>query len=653
MTTESAVEVPSSLADHLIERLAALSGQPEGVAEVALSALRYGSLAALIAHRVIQPVDTEGDTADEIVLTSYGRELIDACAEQLSEDGAAARRGAAADDSHSETFGAPIPDDKRLTTELIERLGALARQPEGVAEVALSAMPYRALAALAAHGIIVEVGVESADEIVITNLGRDAIEVCAAECRKATTSNGDSRGGIPFIPDFALTIDTSITLGAVSRFEGPAPRYDDVVTHVEAKLRGVGRSRQKVMSIPGFTGPFQLWVSDPAYDIRYHVRHIAAPQPGDTAALEELAATLFSQRLDRTRPLWEVWFVEGLEDDGFALISKVHPALLEGATGVDLLMTLFDLTSDRTLASEPTSFGPEPGMTAALRDAARTAARLARPSAPVSLVRQTAKGLVRFLNAAPASELNVPTGRNRRVALVSLPLHEVKEVKDRFKDELGTSVNDVVLALVAGALRTWMIESRESDTTGVELRALSVKTRGARDDRPLEGRLDRLVACLPVYEPDPIERLRYVTESTRAATEENGGANGHAEHPPDWISGAQDAARATMLTLASQFSFLSRSFNLIVANVPGSTLPLYVLGRRLQGVHPMPFLPSNHALSISAVSHDGGLYFGLVGDRDALEDVRVIGDGLERALHETVAASRAGASVRDSEAVLA
>jgi WS/DGAT/MGAT family acyltransferase len=621
--------IPGSLTPELVDRLAALSGQPPGVAEVALSAMRYGSLTSLMAHGVIEDFDPEDYSGQVIVVTDRGRELIEACA--------ALRGGSGQADEPvpmTQSFGPAIPVPDRLTPELVERLANLAGEPDSVAAIALSALPYDALGSLIGHGIIQEIDLSS-DEghvIVVTDLGREIIAECAAarasekpsNGKPITNGNGDS--SVVF-----QGLDMTMVLGAVARFEGPAPSFDAVLDHVAAKLQSLPRAWQK-LSPP--IGPAQFWIDDSTFSLEYHVRQVALPEPGDQAALEHVAETIYSRPLDPNRPLWEVWHVEGLGDGGFAMISKVHAALLEGVTGVDLLTTLYDLTPYDSPRPRGEHAGDRASLVATLGSAALSALVtpvrvMTHPLHTFDQIWSTVGGLGRMALAsrhrAPGSPLNVRIGGGRRVAFEGAPFEDVRAVKNAFE----VSVNDVVLAVVAGALRSWM-ESRDLPVDGVELRALTVVGRGADFAGPLEKRIGLGFAPLPVGIADPVERLQRIGGDRQgtAAPAPPGG------EPAPSAGGA--SMNASMPAVLRFISSIALSYNVMITNLPGARLPLYVLGRRLATLHPVGFLASSHALNIGAVSHDGGLYFGLVGDDKVVDDLDVIARSMGAALDELV-----------------
>jgi diacylglycerol O-acyltransferase / wax synthase len=447
-------------------------------------------------------------------------------------------------------------------------------------------------------------------------------------------------------------------VGAVARFEGPPPPFDEFLDSLRMRLHLVPRYRQRLQVPPAGTGR-PLWVDDPTFNIEYHVRQTALPKPGSERQLLALAGRVFSQQLDRARPLWEVWLVEGLDDGGFALVPKAHHAMIDGIAGVDIAQVMFDLSPvpteidhpDRAWqpAREPTSAevlaaGTLGLLRTGVRTAAHAAAMLRDPHAALHGAREAAEGLGEIvwagLNPAPATPLNVPIGPHRRYEVVRTGLDEFKLVKNAF----GGTVNDVVLAVVSGALREWL-HGRGVRTEGLELRALvPVSIRASGERGALGNRLAAMRGPLPVYIEDPVERLRAVRAAMDGLKESKQAVGAEV------LAGVQNFAPPTILAQASRLNFSTRLFNLLVTNVPGPQFPLYVLGRELEAVFPVAFLPKDHALAIAIMSYNGQMSFGLLGDYDALPDIGVVAEGIEASLAELVALARSEAGETVSSA---
>jgi len=437
-------------------------------------------------------------------------------------------------------------------------------------------------------------------------------------------------------------------IGGVLVFDGPPPAFIDYLNHVRGRLHLVPRYRQKLATPPLEAGR-PLWVDDPSFNLEYHIRHAALPSPGSEEQLFLLASRIASQQLDRAKPLWESWLVEGLEDDRFALIFKTHHSLVDGVSGVDLATVLLDLGPDPTPPPtdlEPWQPHPEPSpaelVVAGVRGALATTAELiaraltaaTRPASSFGFVRDATEGLGEIvwagLNPAPETPLNVEIGPHRRYTVVRQRLDDYKEVKNA----LGGTVNDVVLTVVSGALARWL-RSRGIRTEGLEMRALvpvSVRTENQR--HTLGNQLTVMRGPLPVYITDPVARLRFVRQAMDGLKESKQ-AVGAAT-----ITSVNNLAPPTILAQASRLNFSTRLFNLIVTNIPGPQLPLYVLGRELRDLFPIAFLPEHHALAIAIMSYNGAIDYGLLGDYDALPDIALIGEGIEESLQELLQAAQ-------------
>jgi diacylglycerol O-acyltransferase / wax synthase len=437
-------------------------------------------------------------------------------------------------------------------------------------------------------------------------------------------------------------------IGGVLIFEGPPPDYRDFLAHVEARLHLVPRYRQK-LAFPPLRTARPVWIDDPRLNLDYHIRHSSLPAPGDDHQLALLVGRIFSQRLDRSKPLWEMYLVQGLEDNRFAVVSKAHHSLVDGISGVDIATVLFDsnpVPAGITPPVRPWEPQDEPGNTQLIARTARGAAKLPlqgargllraarHPRTTVAQAAETASGVGEIvwelLNPAPKVPLNQQIGPHRRYGWTHTQLSDLKLIKDR----LGGTINDVVLAVTAGALRRWL-QQRGIKTEGVELRALVPVSLRTEDERGMMGnRLAVFRAPLPVYASQPLERLRIVREEMAKVKQSKQVMGAEA------IVAINDFAPPTILAQASRLNFSTRLFNLIVTNVPGPQFPLYVLGRELQTVSPVAFLPAKHTLSVAIFSYNGNVSFGLLGDFDALDDIRVVEEGIADSIAELVEAAR-------------
>jgi diacylglycerol O-acyltransferase / wax synthase len=440
-------------------------------------------------------------------------------------------------------------------------------------------------------------------------------------------------------------------VAACAILEGPPPPYQDLLDALERRLHLVPRYRQRLAFVPLQQGR-PVWVDDPHFHIGFHVRHTALPRPGGDEQLKRLTGRVFSQALDRRRPLWEIWLVEGLSENRFAMLFKTHHALVDGISGVDIATVLFDLKPDaappappaRQWIPRPLPTGPE-----LLADAL-----LERATAPTEIVRgirhalrgprqlatkavEAAGGVGALLyppavRPAPRSPFNVQIGPHRRFTWLQVPLQELREVKNAF----DATVNDVVLAMVAGGLGAYM-RRHEEPTDGVVLKAMvPVSIRAADERGALGNRVAAMWAPLPVGIESPEERLELISEAMVEA-KDSGQALG-----AQLLTELPGFAPPTIVAQAARLQARQRLFNLVVTNVPGPQLPLFILGRRLQAIYPMVPLAENTALGIALMSYDGNVYFGLISDYDAVPDL----DSLAADLRDSLTAlSTAAAAV--------
>jgi WS/DGAT/MGAT family acyltransferase len=432
-------------------------------------------------------------------------------------------------------------------------------------------------------------------------------------------------------------------------FDGPTPQYDELREHIEARLHLVPRFRQRLADVPLGQGR-PVWVDDPHFNLRYHLRHAGLPAPGSEEQLKNLASRVFAQRLDRTKPLWELLLVDGLHDDRFALIAKSHHALVDGISAVDLTTVLFDDRPDAPPPAPPRKpWAPRPLPSSAQllsealleratrpAEAARTARAVVRT--PRGLLRGARDGLQAVgalafagLQPAPATPLNTKVGPHRRYTWVDAELAELQRVKDA----LGGTVNDAVLAVVAGALGRFL-RHRGIDTDGLVLNALvPVSVRAESAQGALGNEVAPMWAPLPVGIEDPVRQYAAIRDA---------GADLGGRRPPigaRTLTEIAGFAPPTIMSQAARLQQRQRFFNVVVTNVPGPQQPLYLLGRRLRALYPVVPLAGNQALGVAVMSYDGRLGFGLLGDYDALSDL----DVLARFLRTAIDALAAGASV--------
>src|SRR5918998_3905987 len=431
-------------------------------------------------------------------------------------------------------------------------------------------------------------------------------------------------------------------VASVLLFEGPPPPYEDLLESIERRLGLVPRYRQRLAFVPLAQGR-PKWVDDPHFSLRYHVRSTALASPGSERQLKDLAGRVFSQQLDRDKPLWEVWLVEGLEDDRFAILSKTHHALVDGISGVDIISVLFDTSpapvtppgpGDRWLPRPLPSRAQLLGEALVERttmpaEVARSVRAVFRgPRRIVEAARDAAVGVGAMawagFNPAPASPYNASIGPHRRFTWMRASLRDLKAIKD----SLGGTVNDVVLATVAGALGRHM-RRRGHNTDGLELKAMvPVSVRQDLERGALGNRVAAMMAPLPVWCQEPVARLDIVREELKDL--KTGGQAVGAQVLTD-LSGF---APSTIMDQASRLMARQRFFNLVVTNVPGPQFPLYLLGRRMLDPFPMVPLAKNQALGVALLSYDGHINFGLVGDYDLMWDLDDFAADLEESLAE-------------------
>ena len=439
---------------------------------------------------------------------------------------------------------------------------------------------------------------------------------------------------------------THMHVAGAAILEGRAPGYDDLTEHILSRLHLVPRYRQRLAFVPFGQGR-PVWVDDPHFNVAFHVRHTALPSPGGDEQLKRLCGRIFSQALDRSRPMWELWLVEGLADDRFALLSKTHHALVDGISGVDIATVLFDTSPEPVGIAPEGQRAPRPLPTDAqlladaLLERATAPAEIARsvraalrgPRHVAAKLGSAAYGLGAVaragLRTAPPSPLNVRIGPHRRFTWVRADLQQFKAVKNA----LGGTVNDVVLAAVAGALGRYLRRHDQPIDDSVLRAMVPVSVRADVERGALGNRVAAMWAGLPIGEPDPIMRLQMIS-SEMSGVKESGQAVG-----AQVLTELTGFAPPTIMAQAARISAHQRMFNLVVTNVPGPQYPLYMLGRRLQEMFPMVPLAANQALGIAIMSYDGHLNFGLNADFDALPDVERLAQDLSDAIAELLQAA--------------
>jgi WS/DGAT/MGAT family acyltransferase len=430
-------------------------------------------------------------------------------------------------------------------------------------------------------------------------------------------------------------------IGGVSLFEGPPPPFARLEEMVSGKLGLVPRYRQRVRFVPlGLGTP--VWVDDPHFNLGYHLRHSALPAPGGEEQLRRMAARVFSQPLDRSKPLWELWMVEGLDENRWALLSKVHHCMVDGVAATDLMSVMFD---DRTQAAAARSWapGPEPSGTElvvrtvtrrtfdpreqlrSLRDAAR------RPGDSLQVAREVAGGIVaaaRAVRPAASSSLTGPIGPHREWAWARVRLSDVKAVRTG----LGGTVNDVVLAIVTRGFRE-LLQSRGEPVDSSSLVRTLVPVSVRRPGEKGSNRVSGVMVGLPVGLTDAVERLGSIRAQMDGVKESKQAVAG------DALVSMTGFAPPMLLALGSRLMGRMPQLGLHtgVTNVPGPQQPVQTLGRRL--LESFPFVPvlGPARVVVAIFSYDGGLYFGVTGDLDSAPDVGVLTAGVESGMAELLA----------------
>ena len=442
-------------------------------------------------------------------------------------------------------------------------------------------------------------------------------------------------------------------VGATQIFEAAPLRRPEggldierIEEYVQSRLHAIPRYRQRLSRTPIEGHP--IWIDDSRFNIRYHVRHTRLPRPGDERLLKRKVGRIFSQHLDRGKPLWEMWVIEGLAGDRVAIASKIHHCMVDGVSGVDLLAAL--LTAEPIEDFEPAhAWLPRAAPSAAqlaLDEAERAIkAPFSAASAILDLARDedhARKRLVARLGAlgsfvsgaggatASSTSINQPIGPYRRVDWLAMDLRQVKRVAK----QLGGTVNDVVLATAAGGLRRFLKRARQEDLRKLDFRVLTpVSTREASERGKLGNRVSAWVVPLPIGERDPIQRFERVRETT-AELKRN-----HAELAADTITQLTEWTGTTLLSLGARLMDVSVPFNLVVTNIPGPRETLYLLGAQLLESHPLIPLMGNLSTGIALMSYRDTLSWGFCADWDLVPDLHELALAVDRSFAKLAAAA--------------
>ena len=445
-----------------------------------------------------------------------------------------------------------------------------------------------------------------------------------------------------------------ITLFAAGPLRGESGGIDTdrIRRLVESKLQMIPRYRQRLARVPIEKHP--VWVDDEHFSIEYHVRHYSLPRPGTFDQLRSLVGLIMSQQLDRSKPLWELNVVEGLEDDKFAIMSKMHHCMIDGISGVDLMAVLLNLAPSNEI-SEPVPYvaRPEPsGSELLVRETARRTGRALRAMSSVRQLTDDASEIVRdglhrtraagyslasgWLTSASDTPLNGVVGPNRLFGTLVTPLSEVKDIKNA----LGGSVNDVVLATVAGGVRRFLIEEREYDVDGLDFRAMAPVSVRSHDQRgTLGNQVAMWLVSLPITEPDPVQRLEKVKKAT-AHLKETNQALGAAT-----LVRLSAGAPATLVSMASRLAAGVRPFNMTVTNVPGPQFPLYLLESPMVASYALVPLWQSHGVGVALFSYNGAVHWGFNADYDIVPDVDAFAARMSEAFAELHGAALTAAPI--------
>jgi len=431
-------------------------------------------------------------------------------------------------------------------------------------------------------------------------------------------------------------------IASVAIFEGPEPPFADIVAMVDAKLGLVPRYRQVVRFVPFELGR-PVWVDDPHFNIEYHLRHTALPSPGGESELRKLVGRVMAQQLDRSKPLWEIWVVEGLEDGRWAMLSKTHHALVDGVSGTDLLAVIMDVSPDaqRPTVDEPWVARPAPSGLSLAADAlvsmvrspyeqlrvARAQTRLLRRM--LAYAAEVAGGLVAMgglVRPTPLSSLNGPLGPHRRYAWATTSVEDIKRVRR----ELGGTFNDVVLACITNGFRELLLARGESVERVVRtLVPVSVRPRDATGravgDGTFENKVSAMFAELPVDIEDAALRLHVITEQMKDLKESRQAVAGEA------LTSMSGFAPPMLLALGMRLATRAgqRNVNTVTTNVPGPQFPLYAAGRKMIRAFPYVPLGAQMRIGIAIFSYNGEVNFGITGDYDSTADIDVLAAGIE------------------------
>ncbi|MGD0701023.1 MAG: wax ester/triacylglycerol synthase family O-acyltransferase [Trebonia sp.] len=439
--------------------------------------------------------------------------------------------------------------------------------------------------------------------------------------------------------------NTSMAIASIAVFQGPVPSHKEVMALIEDRLPFLARYRQKLHTVPFRLGP-PVWADDPDFDLGYHIRRTALPEPGEYRQLADLMARVMSRRLDRDHPLWEYWVVEGLARDRWALISKVHHCMIDGVGATDLYRVILEPVSEPVQPPEnqPATLPPSATSLAAgaaadmlelpLRQARALSAAVADPRRTIRQATDAARAVARFspsLWPAVQSSLSGNIGAQRRYAWTRAPLEDVKTIKREF----GGTVNDVVLAAISSGFRALLLDRGEEPMPHEVPSLVPVSVRAPGDQDSFGNQVSAMVTNLPVHIADPVERLAAVRAEQDSLKASHEAMIGQALIE----LGRYSVYPLTSWLVRKMFLLPQREIVTVTTNVPGPRQPLYWLGRRLEEIIPYVPIASRVRISISIFSYDGDMTFGITGDYAANPDLDVLAKGIEHGISELLLAA--------------
>jgi WS/DGAT/MGAT family acyltransferase len=440
---------------------------------------------------------------------------------------------------------------------------------------------------------------------------------------------------------------TSMAIASIAVFEGPAPAYDEFLAYLSGRLTMVPRYRKKLRKVPFRLGP-PVWVDDPAFDIRFHVRETALPPPGGDEQLKKLMARVMGQRLDRDYPLWEYWLVEGLADGRWAVISKVHHCMVDGVSGTDLYHVIFDYSpdpptpaaQDHVLGEQPSSLSLAAQATLDMammpvREAAAIGGALTNPGAVVQQVSDTARALRRVAGSllpATGSSLSGPIGQQRRYTWARASLDDIKTIKGKF----GGTVNDVFLAVISGGFRDLLLARGETPDQFMIPSLVPVSVRAPGEENIYDNRVSGILVYLPVHIADPVDRLTAIRAELSALK---------ASKVSKVMETAVSLGRFTPYPLASVgvqllYKLPQHEVVTVTTNVPGPRQTLYGMGRKLVEIIPYVPIATTLRTGISIFTYCDDVTFGITGDYASNPDIEVLARGVEADLATLLKAAK-------------